>query len=64
MNRGIKIYYVTVVAIVSLLIISGCVGAPPPAATPTATPEPTTPMQTPSPTVTVSTSPLLRHPSR
>jgi hypothetical protein len=53
MIRGRITYFVAFAAIVSSLIISGCVSAPPPATpTPTATPIPTTPMPTPTPTPT------------
>ncbi|MEQ9731454.1 MAG: hypothetical protein ABOK23_12700 [Candidatus Methanoperedens sp.] len=53
MIRGRITYYIAFAAIVSSLIISGCVSTPPPATpTPTATPAPTTPMPTPTPTPT------------
>jgi hypothetical protein len=50
------IYYVAFVAIVSSLIVSGCVSAPPKATVPTATPMQTTPMQTPGSTAVESVS--------
>ncbi len=52
------LHYIMFIAIVLSLIISGCVSAPPPQATPapTETPAPTTP-SIPSPTVTVPPSP-------
>lgn len=56
---GRIIYYVAVVAIVSSLIISGCVSAPPQATMPTATPVQTAPLQTPGSTAVVSVSPTV-----
>jgi len=58
MIRGRIIYVLALIAIVSSLIISGCVTAPPEAApTPTATPVTATPMPTPTPSVEVLKSP-------